>query len=125
MSHPEDDRDEDPRPGDRAREYADASPNDLMMALATLQRLPDGQWINWGAAAQKLLRGEDCTADELIVVMFNAFAAVSSLARHALLDMIRATPDYQRTVATYLRETEREIAAEDADDLQASQEPAP
>lgn len=116
----------DPRAEDLAMERAESSPFELARFIAAA--CADAErydWLSAGTLARKVLRGEDCTTRELLVVMVAGPEAARLRALHLLTEQLRADPAFQRAVFTdYLPEAIRDVESQDEADRDGAEDEA-
>ncbi len=92
-----------PAPTDEAFERASCSPFALSLWMSESFESAEGHWIDWPQLERKLLRGQELSNDELIVLLFNASGETALRARHKLLERRDCDPRWLGQVREFER----------------------
>lgn len=84
----------------------------LSKAIDAHQRPGEGEPFSLFFATDKLLHGEPCTVAELFIVLLHGCERTQALARHHLLQALRACPEWQSLVMDRAAEIEAQAAAD-------------
>lgn len=84
----------------------------LSKAIDAHQRPGEGEPFSLFFASDKLLHGEPCTVAELLIVLLHGCERAQALARHHMLQTLRACPEWQSWVMGRAAEIEAQAAAD-------------